>query len=153
MEIPAPVMAKVRARGWSDELIARITESVARPDQVSNLASTTLTEEKINGWLDFLERDPENPFVQAPLNILSTKSELGMHAKPGPEGLRIKVIKEGESHGQGVGYLDDGTMVVVDNARRLIGKSLDVLVTSVLQTTAGRMIFTRPKEEVEREAV
>ncbi len=95
MEIPAPVMAKVRARGWSDELIARITESVARPDQVANLASTTLTEEKINGWLDFLERDPENPFVAAPLSILTTKSELGMWAKPGPEGLRLKDINIG----------------------------------------------------------
>ena len=53
--------------------------------------------------------------------------------------------------GQGVAYLDDGTMIVVDNARRCIGRNVDVIVTSVLQTTAGRMIFTRLKEEAERE--
>lgn len=51
----------------------------------------------------------------------------------------------------GVAYLDDGTMIVVDNARRCIGRNVDVTVTSVLQTTAGRMIFTRLKEESERE--
>jgi uncharacterized protein YacL len=46
-----------------------------------------------------------------------------------------------------VGYLDDGTMVVVDGGRRHLGHSVDVIVTSVLQTTAGRMIFTRPRDE------
>ena len=95
MEIPAPTMAKIRARGWSDELIARLTESVARPDQVDNLAGSTVSEEKINGWLDFLERDPENPFVAAPLDILKTRSERGMHVKPGPEGLRLNEINIG----------------------------------------------------------
>ena len=60
-------------------------------------------------------------------------------------------MKEGKESGQGVAYLDDGTMVVVDNARLSIGKNVDVIVTSVLQTSAGRMIFTRIKEETERE--
>jgi uncharacterized protein YacL len=50
-----------------------------------------------------------------------------------------------------VEYLDDGTMVVIDNARRYLGRNIDVAVTSVLQTTAGRMIFTRLKEDVEGE--
>jgi len=52
-------------------------------------------------------------------------------------------LKEGKEYNQGVAYLDDGTMVVVDNARRLIGKNADIAVTSVLQTTAGKMIFGR----------
>jgi len=60
-------------------------------------------------------------------------------------------LKEGREAGQGVAYLDDGTMIVVDNARRSIGRNVDVVVTSVLQTTAGRMIFTRLKEDIERE--
>jgi uncharacterized protein YacL len=59
------------------------------------------------------------------------------------ERLRIKVIKEGEADGQGVGYLDDGTMVVCEQAKHLIGKEVDLIVTSVLQSSAGRMIFGR----------
>ena len=55
----------------------------------------------------------------------------------------IKIIKEGKEQGQGVGYLDDGTMVVVENGGKLIGKEMKVTVTSVLQTSAGQMIFTR----------
>lgn len=67
------------------------------------------------------------------------------------EVMRVFVMKEGKEPGQGVAYLDDGTMIVVENGRRLIGKTIEVTVTSVLQTTAGRMIFTRPKEESDRE--
>ncbi|MBM3246207.1 MAG: TRAM domain-containing protein [Candidatus Omnitrophica bacterium] len=59
------------------------------------------------------------------------------------EQMEIKLIKEGKEHNQGVGYLDDGTMVVVEDARRLIGQQVKVAVTSVLQTQAGRMIFTK----------
>ena len=59
------------------------------------------------------------------------------------ERFEIKVIREGKEEHQGIGYLDDGTMVVVDNARRMISKNIDVVVTSVLQTTAGKMIFGR----------
>ena len=61
---------------------------------------------------------------------------------PGEE-MNVHIIKEGKEHNQGVAYLDDGTMVVVDNARRMISKTVDVVVTSVLQTTAGKMIFGR----------
>ena len=53
------------------------------------------------------------------------------------------VLKEGKESGQGVAYLDDGTMIVVENGRRFIGKNVEVAVTSVLQTTAGKMIFGR----------
>ena len=63
--------------------------------------------------------------------------------------MRVFILKEGKEYNQGVAYLDDGTMVVVDNARRLIGKNADIAVTSVLQTTAGKMIFGRLWEEPE----
>jgi uncharacterized protein YacL len=59
------------------------------------------------------------------------------------EFMKVFVLKEGKEYNQGVAYLDDGTMVVVDNARRLIGRTVDIVVTSVLQTTAGKMIFGR----------
>jgi hypothetical protein len=55
----------------------------------------------------------------------------------------VFVLKEGKEFNQGVAYLDDGTMVVVDNARKMISKTIDIVVTSVLQTTAGKMIFGR----------
>jgi uncharacterized protein YacL len=59
------------------------------------------------------------------------------------EEMQVKLIKEGKEHSQAVGYLDDGTMVVVEDARRFIGQEVKVIVTSVLQTQAGRMIFTK----------
>jgi len=55
----------------------------------------------------------------------------------------VFILKEGKEYNQGVAYLDDGTMVVVDNARKMISKTIDIVVTSVLQTTAGKMIFGR----------
>ncbi|MNI30164.1 putative PIN and TRAM-domain containing protein precursor [compost metagenome] len=60
--------------------------------------------------------------------------------------MRIPIIKDGKESGQGIGYLDDGTMIVVEGGRRFIGEELDVTVTSVLQTAAGRMIFAKQKE-------
>ncbi len=84
------------------------------------------------------------------LNINDLCNALKPVVLPG-ETIKVFVLKEGKESGQGVAYLDDGTMVVVDNARLSIGKNVDVIVTSVLQTSAGRMIFTRIKEETERE--
>jgi uncharacterized protein YacL len=63
------------------------------------------------------------------------------------EVVHVHVVKEGKEVGQGVAYLDDGTMVVVDHGKRLIGQQVSATVTSVLQTTAGRMIFARLREE------
>ena len=63
------------------------------------------------------------------------------------EVLRINVMQEGKEHGQGVGYMDDGTMVVVENGHDYIGEYKDVVVTKVLQTAAGRMIFARVEED------
>ncbi len=84
------------------------------------------------------------------LNINELANALKPVVLPG-EAMRVFILKEGKEYNQGVAYLDDGTMVVVDNARRLIGKTADVAVTSVLQTTAGKMIFGRLWEEKERE--
>ncbi|MEE8125838.1 MAG: TRAM domain-containing protein [Nitrospirales bacterium] len=84
------------------------------------------------------------------LNINDLCNALKPVVLPG-ESIRVFVLKEGKEVGQGIAYLDDGTMVVVDNAKASIGKNVDVMVTSVLQTSAGRMIFTRLKEETERE--
>ena len=86
------------------------------------------------------------------LNINELSNALKPVVLPG-ETMRVFVLKEGKEAGQGVAYLDDGTMVVVDNAKRCIGKNLDVVVTSILQTSAGRMIFTRLREETDRDVV
>ena len=74
------------------------------------------------------------------LNINELANALKPIVLPG-ETMRVFILKEGKEYNQGVAYLDDGTMVVVDNARKAIGKTIDVSVTSVLQTTAGKMIF------------
>jgi uncharacterized protein YacL len=76
------------------------------------------------------------------LNINELANSLKPIVLPG-ETMRVFILKEGKEYNQGVAYLDDGTMVVVDNARKMIGKTIDVSVTSVLQTTAGKMIFGR----------
>ncbi|HVP43828.1 MAG TPA: PIN domain-containing protein [Terriglobales bacterium] len=74
------------------------------------------------------------------LNINELANSLKPIVLPG-EIMRVFILKEGKEYNQGVAYLDDGTMVVVDNARKMIGKNIDIAVTSVLQTTAGKMIF------------
>ncbi|MGH9787921.1 MAG: PIN/TRAM domain-containing protein, partial [Candidatus Acidiferrales bacterium] len=79
------------------------------------------------------------------LNINELANALKPVVLPG-ETMTVFILKEGKEANQGVAYLDDGTMVVVDNARRLISKTIDITVTSVLQTTAGKMIFGRYEE-------
>jgi uncharacterized protein YacL len=78
----------------------------------------------------------------AVLNINELVNSLRPVALPG-ETMNVFILKEGKEKDQGVAYLEDGTMVVVDNSKRLIGQSVDVTVTSVLQTTVGKMIFGR----------
>ena len=85
------------------------------------------------------------------LNINELANSLKPIVLPG-EAMRVFILKEGKEYNQGVAYLDDGTMVVVDNARRMIGKTIATQVTSVLQTTAGKMIFGRFPEEAEAAA-
>ena len=79
------------------------------------------------------------------LNVNELANALKPVVLPG-ETMRVFILKEGKEYNQGVAYLDDGTMVVVDNAKKMISKTIDVAVTSVLQTTAGKMIFGKFEE-------
>ncbi len=79
------------------------------------------------------------------LNVNDLSNALKPIVLPG-EPMSVFVVKEGKERDQGVGYLDDGTMIVVEDGRRYLGKKIDVVVTSIIQTSAGRMIFTRTKE-------
>ncbi len=81
------------------------------------------------------------------LNINELANALKPIVLPG-ETMRVFILKEGKEYNQGVAYLDDGTMVVVDNAKKMISRTIDISVTSVLQTTAGKMIFGRFDERV-----
>jgi uncharacterized protein YacL len=81
------------------------------------------------------------------LNINELANALKPVVLPG-ELMRVFILKEGKEYNQGVAYLDDGTMVVVDNARKMIARTIDIAVTSVLQTTAGKMIFGRFDDRV-----
>ncbi|SFI37969.1 Uncharacterized conserved protein YacL, contains PIN and TRAM domains [Tindallia magadiensis] len=80
------------------------------------------------------------------LNINELANAVKPVVLPGEE-MHIEVIKDGKEAGQGLAYLDDGTMIVVEGGRKYIGHEIEVLVTSVLQTAAGRMIFAKPKQQ------
>lgn len=86
------------------------------------------------------------------LNINELANAVKPVVLPGEE-MVVQVIKDGKETGQGVAYLDDGTMIVVDGGKKHIGESIGVLVTSVLQTAAGRMIFAKPKNMIDNKAV
>jgi uncharacterized protein YacL len=88
-----------------------------------------------------LEKVAEVQGVQV-LNLNALTEALRPIVLPGEE-LRIQVVKEGKDENQGIGYLDDGTMVVIEDGRELIGKVVKVSVTSIIQTAAGKMIFTK----------
>ena len=83
------------------------------------------------------------------VNLNDIANALKPRYLPG-ERLHIKILKEGESQGQGVGYLDDGTMVVCEQTSHLVGNDIDVIVTSVLQSSAGRMMFGRQVNNSDR---
>lgn len=83
------------------------------------------------------------------LNINELANAVKPVVLPGEE-MVAQIIKDGKEAGQGIAYLDDGTMVVVEGGRRFIGDTIEVLVTSVLQTAAGRMIFAKPKQDAEK---
>jgi uncharacterized protein YacL len=80
------------------------------------------------------------------LNINELANAVKAILLPG-ETLEMKIIQEGKEYGQGVGYMEDGTMVVVEDGHKYIGKSIDITVTKVLQTAAGRMIFAKPEND------
>jgi uncharacterized protein YacL len=85
------------------------------------------------------------------LNVNELANAVKPVVLPGEEML-VNIIKDGKESGQGVAYLDDGTMIVVDGGKKFIGENVSVLVTSVLQTSAGRMIFARPKYSIDKVA-
>jgi len=78
------------------------------------------------------------------LNLNELANALKPAVLPGEE-MQVTVLREGKEMGQGVGYLDDGTMIVIDGGKNYLGREIEVIVTSVLQTPAGKMIFTKPK--------
>ena len=80
------------------------------------------------------------------LNINELANAVKVVFLPGEE-LVIRVIQEGRESGQGIGYLEDGTMVVVQDGNKFIGKELNTVVTKILQTAAGRMIFSKPEDK------
>jgi uncharacterized protein YacL len=84
------------------------------------------------------------------LNVNELANALKPVVLPG-ELMSVHIIKEGKEPGQGIGYLDDGTMIVVENARRHVGETVDVIVASVLQTVAGKMIFSNIKDVADEE--
>ncbi|MCX8128536.1 MAG: TRAM domain-containing protein [Clostridia bacterium] len=83
------------------------------------------------------------------LNINELANAMKPIALPGEE-MSIQIVKDGKENGQGIGYLDDGTMIVVEGGKRYMGELVSVMVTSVIQTAAGRMIFAKPKNVIER---
>ncbi|MHB1128146.1 MAG: PIN domain-containing protein [Bacillota bacterium] len=86
------------------------------------------------------------------LNINELANAVKPIVLPGEE-MAVQVIKDGKEIGQGIGYLDDGTMIVVENGKKHIGQSISVMVTSVLQTSAGRMIFAKPKTSDRKQSI
>lgn len=85
------------------------------------------------------------------LNVNELANAMKPVVLPG-EQMTVKIIREGKEQGQGVGYLEDGTMIIVDSAQKMMNMTVDVIVTSVLQTTAGRMIFTELKDMAEKKS-
>lgn len=85
------------------------------------------------------------------LNINELANAVKPVVLPGEE-MIVLVVKDGKESGQGLAYLDDGTMIVVENGRKFIGQEVDVMVTSILQTAAGRMIFAKPKSLIDKTA-
>ena len=83
------------------------------------------------------------------LNINELANAVKPVVLPGEE-MVVQVIKDGKESGQGLAYLDDGTMIVIESGRKFIGETIDVVVTSVLQTSAGRMIFAKPKSMADK---
>lgn len=83
------------------------------------------------------------------LNINELANAVKPVVLPGEE-MKVDIIRDGKESGQGLAYLDDGTMIVVESGRKYIGDTIDVIVTSVLQTSAGRMIFAKPKSLIDK---
>lgn len=138
------------------EILARMQKDPATPVEIveddipdiaevdAKLVALAITRSRVVLTNDFnLNRVAELQGVRV-MNINSLANAVKPAVLPGEE-LRVRVIQEGKESGQGVGFLDDGTMIVVEGGARHIDRELDVSVTRVLQTVAGRMIFAQPR--------
>lgn len=124
------------------EIVEDAVPEVAEVD--AKLVALARTRSRVILTNDFnLNRVAELQGVRV-MNINSLANAVKPAVLPGEE-LKVRVIQEGKEAGQGVGFLDDGTMIVVEGGARLIDKDVDVAVTRVLQTVAGRMIFAQPR--------
>ncbi len=130
------------------ELEIEVEISEARFDDIEEVDSKLLELAKVIGGKVVTNDYNLNKVAQFRgvdvLNINELANAIKPVAIPGEE-MVVQVVKEGKEHSQGIAYLDDGTMIVVDGGRRHMGETIRVLVTSVLQTPAGRMIFGKPK--------
>lgn len=126
------------------DVVRIIEDGIAGPDVDAQLVALAKARGAAIATTDFtLTKVAELQGVRV-LNINDLAQALRPAVLPGEE-LSVHVVRDGKEAGQGVGYLEDGTMIVVEGGRRFIGETSDVVVTSVLQTSAGRMIFARPK--------
>jgi uncharacterized protein YacL len=150
-------LRRQRGRRGMEVLAALQKESSKTPVKIQDIDAEGVRE--VDDKLVVLARQMHCPILTNDYNlnriaelqgvVILNVNELANAVKsvllPG-ESLIMKIIQEGKEYGQGVGYMDDGTMVVVENGRELIGKEINVTVTKILQTAAGRMIFARPDE-------
>lgn len=140
------------------DILNKLQKESDVPVQITDMDVADIRE--VDGKLIRLARTLRCPVVTNDYNLNRVAELQGVHVLninelanavkavllPG-ESIRVQVIQEGKEAGQGVAYLDDGTMVVVESGKRYIDKTLDVVVTRVLQTVAGRMIFAQPAEK------
>jgi len=130
--------------GTPVEIVEDDIPDVAEVD--AKLVALALTRSRVILTNDFnLNRVAELQGVRV-MNINSLANAVKPAVLPGEE-LHVRVIQEGKEPGQGVGYLDDGTMIVVEGGSRFIDQEVPITVTRVLQTVAGRMIFAQPRTE------
>jgi uncharacterized protein YacL len=139
------------------DILSRLQKETAVPVEISDADADGIHE--VDAKLVKLARQWHCPIITNDFNLNQVAKLQGVkvlninelaHAVkpillPGEE-MSVKIIQEGKELGQGVGYLDDGTMIVVENGKQYVGTTLDVTVTRVLQTIAGRMIFAQPKQ-------
>lgn len=149
-------MRRTRGRRGLD-VLQRLKESGA-PVEISDADAEGITE--VDGKLVKLARQWKCAIITNDYNLNQVANlqgvrvlninELAHAVKPmflPGEDMEVKVIQEGKEYGQGVGYLDDGTMIVVENGKQYLGETIEVSVTRVLQTVAGRMIFAAPRQQ------
>ena len=132
LEGEAPTFTKVPYTVSKYGMFLPVSKELAS-DEIANLFGY------LSRWFARKETITKNTLLLAALGTLSTTLITA------GEELTVQIVREGKEPGQGVAYLDDGTMIVVDNGRRYVGESVATVVTTVLQTSAGRMIFTRLK--------